>query len=365
MNVSEELKKTAEMASLYGLLAKYYEYRDPKTHFYYYQKHFQYAAKAAELAQMQDPAPRSSTVEAAGVNVTPPTPTGTSPYGTNQEPISPYGANPGAISPYGMNPPAGLSPYGVYPPPMSPYGAIPNMAHPYGTYPGALNPYAAVANSGPNASSPGGIYASVPAAGAAKPAAPADTAKVRAIHAIPGAPAVDIYVDGQKLLSSVSYRTSSEYITVPAGNYKVNIYEAGTTSPALLSKSVTAAPGAAYTVAAAGTIEEADIIVFTDEPYAPPGSVKVRFLHLSPDAPAVDVATRSGSVLFQNVGFGTASRYITIAPGTYDFVVRAAGTNNIVLTASNVRLSGGKTYTIAALGLSGGTPALEAKVITG
>lgn len=34
------LKQLLEMASLYGMLAKYYEHIDPEKHMYFYQKHF-------------------------------------------------------------------------------------------------------------------------------------------------------------------------------------------------------------------------------------------------------------------------------------------------------------------------------------
>ena len=43
------------------------------------------------------------------------------------------------------------------------------------------------------------------------------TAKVRAFHNSPDTPAVDIYVNGAKTLSDVTYGTLSDYLEVPRG----------------------------------------------------------------------------------------------------------------------------------------------------
>src|SRR5690242_6965489 len=43
------------------------------------------------------------------------------------------------------------------------------------------------------------------------------TAKVRVVHASPDAPAVDVWVDGSKVLSGVTFFTASDYLDLPAG----------------------------------------------------------------------------------------------------------------------------------------------------
>ena len=50
------------------------------------------------------------------------------------------------------------------------------------------------------------------------PAASAQgNALVRVVHASPDAPAVDVYVDGNKALSNVPFFTASNYLPLPAG----------------------------------------------------------------------------------------------------------------------------------------------------
>ena len=52
---------------------------------------------------------------------------------------------------------------------------------------------------------------------------------------------------------------------------------------------------------------------------------QVRVIDASPDAPAIDVYQNSQASLY-NVGFGTVSSYIPIAPGTYSHTAFTAGT---------------------------------------
>src|SRR5215208_1806650 len=52
------------------------------------------------------------------------------------------------------------------------------------------------------------------------PAASAQgNALVRVVHASPDAPAVDVYVDGNKVLSNVPFFTASDYLPLPAGEH--------------------------------------------------------------------------------------------------------------------------------------------------
>jgi hypothetical protein len=52
-----------------------------------------------------------------------------------------------------------------------------------------------------------------------------EDAMLRVVHASPDAPGVDIYVDGdtQPLIVDLEYGDASSYLTVPAGDYTVEI----------------------------------------------------------------------------------------------------------------------------------------------
>ena len=61
---------------------------------------------------------------------------------------------------------------------------------------------------------------------------PQDTAQLRAVHASPDAPAVDIYVEGDNtpVATNVAYGDVTAYVTVPAGTYNVQLRPAGADS---------------------------------------------------------------------------------------------------------------------------------------
>ncbi|GAB4110750.1 MAG: DUF4397 domain-containing protein [Roseiflexaceae bacterium] len=84
--------------------------------------------------------------------------------------------------------------------------------------------------------------------------------------------------------------------------------------------------------------------------FAQSGTAKVRVVHASPDAPAVDVYV-NGSKALSNVPFFTASNYLDLPGGSYDIKVTPAGaTEPAVIDAKGVMIEAGKAYTIAATG---------------
>lgn len=186
------------------------------------------------------------------------------------------------------------------------------------------------------------------------------TAFVRVLHASPDAPAVDVYVNGQKAVANLTFKETTEYLQLPPGQYLVEVYPAGEMTTPVLSERVALTRNTYYTAAATGVLSTLMLDVYVDKPYVSPNQSKVRVIHLSPDAPNVDIAVKGGDVIFKNVPFRKATEYLTLSPMTVDLEVRVAGTNNVVLTIPQVELEAGKTYTGVAVGLANGMPALEA-----
>ncbi|MFG6146942.1 DUF4397 domain-containing protein [Halobacillus sp. B23F22_1] len=184
--------------------------------------------------------------------------------------------------------------------------------------------------------------------------------RVRVLHASPDAPAVDVYVNGQQVLQGISYKQYSDYLSMPAGHYQIDIFPEGESSAPVLSQMVEVASGKMYTAAAAGPVEELQLMAAVDSEGVSPGKAKLKFWHLSPDAPAVDIAVKGGDVLFRNVPFGKSTRYVTISPTTADLEVRVAGSSNVALDIPDVSLNPNQSYTAVAVGLAGGDPPLEA-----
>ena len=104
----------------------------------------------------------------------------------------------------------------------------------------------------------------------------------------------------------------------------------------------------------------ATLTLFAGAAFANGGkNAKVRFVHASPDAPAVDIAVKNGPVLFTNVAFKGVGEYLPVGAGTYDLEVRLAGTSTVVLPLNGIALQAGKIYTVFARGFVGGTGAQD------
>jgi hypothetical protein len=192
--------------------------------------------------------------------------------------------------------------------------------------------------------------------------AQSDQARVRVVHASPDAPAVDVWVNGSVAFSNAPFKGITDYASLDAGTYNVQVSPTGATSPIVIDADLALDAGTDYTVVAVGMLADIEPLVLVDNNSAPAaGKAHVRFVHASPDAPAVDIAVAGGGpVLFSNVPFKGVGDYLPVDAGTYDLEVRVAGTTTVALSVPGVALEDGKVYTIFAMGLAGGEPALTA-----
>lgn len=187
---------------------------------------------------------------------------------------------------------------------------------------------------------------------------------IRILHASPDAPPVDIYANGDLIVKNLAYKQLTEYVPVKPGDYNIQVFPAGQNTNPVIDTQFNVPSKSSYTVAAVG--ELADIGLFPiREVYMPvieKRSSYVRFAHLSPNAPAVDVTLPDGTKLFSNVSYKTYTNYITTVPSNYTLQVKPAGQDQVVLTVPNVKLSPGTIYTIYAVGLLGEEPPLDALI---
>jgi hypothetical protein len=177
-------------------------------------------------------------------------------------------------------------------------------------------------------------------------------ARVRVLHASPDAPAVDVLVNGGLAFEDVAFTEFAGYATLPAGTYNVQVVPTGATSPAVIDADLSLFYNTDYTVVAVNFLDQIEplVLVDTNTPVAPVKS-RVRFVHASPDAPAVDIRVANGGpYLFTNVSFKGVGDYVTVPSGTYDLEVTVAGTDTVALSLPNVPLDGGTTYSVFAVG---------------
>jgi hypothetical protein len=185
-------------------------------------------------------------------------------------------------------------------------------------------------------------------------------ARVRVVHASPDAPAVDILVNDNAAFTNAPFKGITDYASLETGTYNIKVVPTGATDPVVIEADLTL-EAKDYTVVAVGTLENIEPLVLVDNNSAPAeGKAHVRFVHASPDAPAVDIAVKDGPVLFSNIAFKEVGDYLPVDAGTYDLEVRLAGTETVALAVPGLALADGTVYTVFAMGLAGGEPTLQA-----
>ena len=182
----------------------------------------------------------------------------------------------------------------------------------------------------------------------ALPVAAQDQAMVRVVHASPDAPNVDVWLDGETVLTDVPFTAVSDYLAVPAGDHNVQVTATGATDP-VIDADLTLEAGTSYTVAAIGLVADISATVLTDDRVAADGQSKLRVFHASPGAPAsVDVAVTDGPVLVEGLEYPEATDYLAVDAGTYALEIRAAGQADAALSLE-ATLAAGENYTAIAM----------------
>lgn len=187
-----------------------------------------------------------------------------------------------------------------------------------------------------------------------------NTSKVRVLHGAPRTTILDVYINKELILRGLRYKNSSEYLEIPAGSYQVELTITDKPLQILNSSMLEVSQGISYTLAALNFDANTTILPVSDDEKVPPGETKVRFLHLSPSAPKVDIAVKKGDVIFFDLDFRSVTDYLPLTPMTVDLEIRLAGTKDVVLPINRVNVKPDLAYTIAVVGLPGETPNLEA-----
>jgi hypothetical protein len=193
----------------------------------------------------------------------------------------------------------------------------------------------------------------------------AATSEILVVHTSPDAPGVDLLVDNIVLNTQpLTFPNNTGYISLNAGSRNIKVNASGTTT-SVIDATPTFEANKNYSIFAADVLANITPVVFEDDLTAPAaGNSHVRFIHLSPDAPPVDITLTDGTVVFGNISFKQSTDMTPLPAGAYDLQVRAAGTTNVVLSLPTINLADGKIYTVFAKGnLSGGSQPLGAEII--
>jgi hypothetical protein len=196
-------------------------------------------------------------------------------------------------------------------------------------------------------------------------------AKVRVAHASPDAPNVDVFIDDEKVLADVPYTAVSGYLELPADTYEVTVAAASDAeepddAETVVYQDDVTLESEDYTVAATGELEpdvsdeEFGVAIYEDRlGVLDDDTGRVRIVHASPDAPAVDVRVVDDDgatvlTLADDIEFGEAGENVEPEAGTYSVAVFPAGADEdlheAVFGPTDVEVRDGEVLTVFAMG---------------
>lgn len=183
---------------------------------------------------------------------------------------------------------------------------------------------------------------------------PVEVAYVSIYHAAPDAPDFDIIVDGRVINSNpFDYSSYSGYLNFFTGNREIR-FTATNADNALIDTTFNFQDEKAYSLFAINRLSKIEALLVEDSAAVPSaGHAMVRFVHLSPDAPAFDVAVNENETpLFTGKSFKEATAFQEIAADSYAFNLKAVDGSEVTLTAEGVDILPGRFYTIVVRGFA-------------
>ncbi|CAM3728278.1 DUF4397 domain-containing protein [Pontibacter korlensis] len=199
---------------------------------------------------------------------------------------------------------------------------------------------------------------------------PTPTAYVSFYHGSPDAPDMDIQRNSQSILNQpIKYSNFSGYAPLipESTNFKFTPVNAAT---AYLDTTLSLKDGEAYSLFAVNRLEDIELLVVQDSIVTPAtGKVALRIVHLSPDAPAVNVSTTgsASTELAAGLGFKNITLFKELDAGRHTIEIKDADTDAVLLTVSQTNFELGRAYTLIVRGFatppSGNTNTLAAQVI--
>lgn len=176
-----------------------------------------------------------------------------------------------------------------------------------------------------------------------------DDPRVRVIHAVYGAGALDVSFGDALIADSLEYGAATEYQAVALGELELQIREAGGAEP-LIDELVELEAGADYSLVLLGELELLEYALHTDDTTPPAaGLTKVSLINANLDALDLDLFGGE-ELLIEALPYSDASDYVEVASGVYDLRILDFDTGAEFITIAGAELDEQTTYSVVAMG---------------
>ncbi|QSX04942.1 DUF4397 domain-containing protein [Sedimentibacter sp. zth1] len=175
---------------------------------------------------------------------------------------------------------------------------------------------------------------------------------IRFLHAVVGAPAVDIYVDGIIVASGLEYGQITQYVLSYPGNYQVSVYISNQKENPLLEGTVELYRNTGYTAAVAGNLDGFDLYLIKEykEEKEPINEAVVCYTNLSPENTAFDLCLSDNTIIYKGVSFSESMPNVALIPTQEKFSIKYTKTKEIVASTVLVELKKNTYYSIFSIG---------------
>ncbi|MCD3245149.1 DUF4397 domain-containing protein [Clostridium botulinum C] len=183
---------------------------------------------------------------------------------------------------------------------------------------------------------------------------------IRLLHASPNAPAVDVYFNNQIITPNLKYKDFTQYMSILPGIYNIKVFPAGKLSSPIIDTRIKIPSNKILTLVIGNTLNNIQVLPYEEAKLPiPPNNSYVKFVHLSPDTPNLDITLPNDTIIFKNVEFQKTTKYIPLKTGDYTIQAKPTGTNKVILTVPNIILKPNRFYTLYTIGNLNGNPPLQ------
>lgn len=162
----------------------------------------------------------------------------------------------------------------------------------------------------------------------------------------------DIHIDGRYVMT-ITYLTVNPHIPLKAGKHKVTLYPARQTTNPIWEQEISTDSGKRYLFAVASKSQKPTegirLIRYEETDTIPANKVKIRFIHLSPDAPALHLRESQQDISFSDIPYKQNTAYAVANSGRINIHISVAGTQTDIASIT-FDTSKDHAYTLIAAG---------------
>lgn len=179
-----------------------------------------------------------------------------------------------------------------------------------------------------------------------------DGTYIRFINVSPTLGTYNIYLDDKMInTAAIPFGGTVSYSAYNVGSRTVK-YTTASSPQSVLTKQISLTVNQVQSAYLIDKNDKMDVLLVTDDMNVTSTTKAfVKFINLSPDAPALNLDVTGGANLVKDKTYKNGSTYIQVDPKTYDFDIKDSATGVVKTTLTGIDVVAGRYYTIVSRGL--------------